>query len=56
VSFKRILDLENIIKKKDTEIGELKGEQKISKKTLREKDKHIKELLERQAVNPNLNQ
>ena len=34
----------------------MKGELKVNKKTLREKEKHINELIENQAVNKNINE
>lgn len=55
ISFKRILDLQSIIKKKDVEVEDLKLQLKDSKKTIRDKQKHVNDLLDRQATNPNIN-
>ena len=46
VTLKRVLDLENIIKKKENEMEQLKGEVKTQKKMLKDKDRYIEELLD----------
>ena len=46
VTLKRVLDLENIIKKKENEIEQLKSEVKTQKKMLKDKDRYIEELLD----------
>lgn len=46
VTLKRVMDLEGIIKKKDAEIDELKTEVKTQRKIVKERERHIEELME----------
>lgn len=46
MTLKRVLDLESIIKKKEQEVDQLKSEVKTQKKMLKDKDKHVEELLD----------
>ena len=46
ITVKRVMDLEGIIKKKDSEIETLKLEVKTQKKMIYDKDRHVEELLE----------
>lgn len=46
VTLKRVMDLEGIIKKKDVELDQLRTEIKTQKKIIKDKEKHIQELIQ----------
>lgn len=46
VTLKRVMDLEGIIKKKDVELEQLRTEIKTQKKIIKDKEKHIEELIQ----------
>ena len=41
ISVKRIMDLESVIKKKEQEMEEMRVEIKVSKRIIKEKERHI---------------